>query len=67
MAQARESLSRRMQGVDPSDIAAQRRAYDAYAENDPMPEMSTLSEIDLGGVSCLGLLPKGCSGDHVIL
>jgi len=67
LAQARESLSRRLQGVDPSDLAAQRRAYDAYSENDPMPEMSTQSEIDLGGVSCLGLLPKGCSGDHVIL
>ena len=67
LAQARESLSRRMHGVDPSDLAAQRRAYDAYAENDPLPEMSTMSEIDLGGVSCLGLLPKGCSGDHVIL
>lgn len=65
--QARESLSRRLQGVDPLDMEALRRAYDAYAENDPMPEMSTLSEIDLGGVSCLGLLPKGCSGDHVIL
>ena len=67
IAQARESLSRRLQGVDPLDMDALRRAYDAYAENDPMPEMSTQSEIDLGGVSCLGLLPKGCSGDHVIL
>lgn len=67
LAQARESLSRRMQGVDPSDIAAQRRAYDAYSENDPLPEMATMSEIDLGNVSCLGLLPKGCSGDHVVL
>lgn len=66
LAQARESLSRRMQGVDPSDIAAQRRAYDAYSENDPLPDMATMSDIDLGGVSCLGLLPKGCSGDHVI-
>src|SRR5262245_24588178 len=44
-----------------------RRAYDAFAENDPMPEMATSSDIDLGGVSCLGLLPKGSSGDHVIL
>jgi len=67
LAQVRESLARRLQGVDPSDLEAQRRAYDAYSENDPMPEMSTQSEIDLGGVSCLGLLPKGCSGDHVIL
>ncbi len=67
LAQARESLARRLQGVDPTDFSALRRAYDAYAENDPMPEMSTMSEIDLGGVSSLGLLPKGCSGDHVIL
>jgi acetyl esterase/lipase len=67
LAQVRESLSGRLRGVDPSDMAAMRRAYDAYADNDPMPEMSTMSEIDLGGVSCLGLLPKGCSGDHVIL
>lgn len=67
LARARESLSRRLQGVDPTDIAAQRRAYDAYSENDPLPEMATMSEIDLGGVSSLGLLPKGCSGDHVIL
>ncbi len=67
VARARESLARRLAGVDPSDFPAMRKAYDAYAENDPMPEMSTMSEIDLGGVSCLGLLPKGCSGDHVIL
>ena len=67
LAQVRESLARRLQGVDPTDFTALRRAYDAYAENDPMPEMSTMSEIDLGGVSSLGLLPKGCSGDHVIL
>ena len=67
LAQARESLARRLQGVDPTDFTALRKAYDAFAENDPMPEMSTMSEIDLGGVSSLGLLPKGCSGDHVIL
>lgn len=67
LAQARESLARRLQGVDPTDFTALRKAYDAYAEHDPMPEMSTMSEIDLGGVSSLGLLPKGCSGDHVIL
>ncbi|MFT3722333.1 MAG: alpha/beta hydrolase [Hyphomonadaceae bacterium] len=67
LAQARESLARRLQGVDPTDFTALRKAYDAYAENDPLPEMSTMSEIDLGGVSSLGLLPKGCSGDHVIL
>ncbi len=67
LAQAREAVAGRLRGVDPSDFAAMRTAYDAFARNDPMPEMSTHSEIDLGGVSCLGLLPKGASGDHVIL
>jgi acetyl esterase/lipase len=64
---AREALSRRLRGVDPADFPAMRRAYDAFAENDPMPDMATSSDIDLGGVSCLGLLPKGSSGDHVVL
>jgi monoterpene epsilon-lactone hydrolase len=59
LAQAREAVAGRLRGVDPADFPAMRRAYDAFAENDPMPEMSTHSEIDLGGVSCLGLLPKG--------
>lgn len=67
VALAREALSRRLRGVDPTDFSAMRRAYDAFAENDPLPEMSTSSDIDLGGVSCLGLLPKGSSGDHVIM
>lgn len=67
LALARESLARRLQGVDPGDLPALRRAYDAYSENDPMPEMSTMSEIELGGVPALGLLPRGCSGDHVII
>lgn len=67
LAQAREAVAGRMRGVDPTDFPAMRRAYDAFAENDPVPEMSTHSDIDLGGVSCLGLLPKGASGDHVIL
>lgn len=67
LAQAREAVAGRLRGVDPTDFAAMRRAYDAFAENDPMPEMSTHSEIDLGGVSCLGLLPKGANGDQVIL
>jgi acetyl esterase/lipase len=67
LAQAREAVSGRLRGVDPDDFPAMRRAYDAFAENDPMPEMSTQSDIDLGGVNCLGLLPKGASGDHVIL
>ena len=67
LAQAREAVAGRLRGVDPADFPAMRRAYDAFAENDPIPEMSTQSEIDLGGVSCLGLLPKGASGDHVIV
>jgi epsilon-lactone hydrolase len=67
LAQAREAVAGRLRGVDPADFPAMRRAYDAFAENDPIPEMSTHSEIDLGGVSCLGLLPKGASGDHVIV
>jgi monoterpene epsilon-lactone hydrolase len=67
LAQAREAVAGRLRGVDPADFPAMRRAYDVFAENDPIPEMSTHSEIDLGGVSCLGLLPKGANGDHVIL
>jgi epsilon-lactone hydrolase len=66
LAMAREAVANRLRGVDPDDFPAMRRAYDAFAENDPMPELSTQSDIDLGGVSCLGLLPKGSSGDHVI-
>lgn len=66
LAMAREAVAGRLRGVDPSDFPAMRRAYDAFAENDPMPELATSSDIDLGGVSCLGLLPKGSSGDHVI-
>ncbi len=64
---AREAVAGRLRGVDPADFPAMRRAYDAFAENDPMPEMATQSDIELGGVSCLGLLPKGASGDHAIL
>lgn len=67
LAQAREAVAGRLRGVDPADFPAMRRAYDAFAENDPIPEMSTHSEIDLGGVSSLGLLPKGANGDHVIV
>jgi monoterpene epsilon-lactone hydrolase len=67
LARAREAVAGRLRGVDPADFPAMRRAYDAFAENDPIPEMSTHSEIDLGGVSSLGLLPKGANGDHVIV
>jgi acetyl esterase/lipase len=56
-----------MRGVDPTDFAAMRRAYDAFAENDPMPEIATAADIELNGVSSLGVLPKGSNGDHVVL
>ena len=46
LAQVRESLARRLRGVDPTDFPALRRAYDAFAENDPMPDMATSSDID---------------------
>jgi epsilon-lactone hydrolase len=67
LARAKEALTGRLRGIDPDDFPAMRKAYDAFAEGDPMPDMATSSEIDLGGVSCLGLLPKGASGDHVVL
>jgi acetyl esterase/lipase len=67
LAVAREAVSGRLKGVDPADFPAMRRAYDAFAENDPMPEMATQSDIELDGVSALGLLPKDASGDHVVL
>jgi acetyl esterase/lipase len=67
LAMAREAVAGRLRGIDPADFPAMRRAYDAFSENDPVPEMATQSDIVLGGVSCLGLLPKGASGDHAIL
>jgi len=67
LALAREALAGRLRGVDPSDFPAMRRAYDAFAEHDPMPEMSSQSDIDLNGVASLALLPKGSSGDHAVL
>jgi epsilon-lactone hydrolase len=67
LAIAREAVAGRLRGVDPADFPALRRAYDGFAENDPMPEMATQSDIELDGVSSLGLLPKGSSGDHVVL
>jgi len=66
LARAREALAARLSQADPVDIAAQRRAYDAFAENDPTPPIATESVIVLDGVSCLGLLPEGGSGDHVL-
>lgn len=66
LAQAREAVAGRLRGVDPGDINALRRAYDAFAEKDPTPVVSTESEIVLNGVACLGLLPEGASADHVV-
>ena len=67
LAMAREAVAGRLRGVDPSDFPAMRRAYDAFAENDPMPPMARQASITLGGVPCLGLLPEGASDDHAIL
>jgi acetyl esterase/lipase len=67
LAKAREAVAGRLRGVDPSDFPALRRAYDAFAENDPMPPMARQASITLGGVRCLGLLPEGASDDHAIL
>jgi epsilon-lactone hydrolase len=66
LGQAREAVAGRLRGIDPDDVQALRRAYDAFSASDPLPELAANSEFDLGGVKCLGLLPKGCSGDHVL-
>ena len=66
LAQARDSVAARLRGVDPADFPALRRAYDAFAANDPTPKIATESAIVLNGVSCLGLVPEGGSGDHVV-
>ncbi len=66
LAQAREAVAGRLRGVDPSDFLALRRAYDAFAQNDPTPKIASESAIVLNGVSCLGVLPEGGSGDHVV-
>jgi monoterpene epsilon-lactone hydrolase len=66
LAQAKAAVAGRLSGADPSDINALRRAYDAFAEKDPTPPIATESAIELNGVSCLGLLPEGASGDHVL-
>lgn len=67
LARTREAVAGRMKGVDPHDIDAQRRAYDAFSAADPIPDGAGESEIILGGVVCLGILPKGAGGDHVII
>lgn len=67
LARAREAVAGRLAGVDPNDLAALRRAYDAFAENDPVPEGANQSPMELGGVPCLGVLPKGASDAHAIL
>jgi acetyl esterase/lipase len=66
LAQAREALAARLKGVDPSDFPALRAAYDAFSANDPLPPECAHSEMDLGGVHAVGVLPKGASGEHVI-
>jgi len=66
LARAREAVAGRLSKADPADIASLRRAYDAFAEKDPTPAIATESAIVLNGVSCLGLLPEGGSGDHVL-
>lgn len=66
LAQAREAVAGRLRGVDPADFPALRKAYDAFAANDPTPKIATESAITLNNVSCLGLLPEGGSGDHVM-
>ena len=66
LTQAREAVAARLRGVDPADLAGLRRAYDAFAQNDPTPKIATESAIVLNGVSCLGVLPEGASGDHAV-
>ncbi len=67
LAKAVEAVAARLRGAGPDDLAAQRRAYDAFVENDPVPPGMMESEIPLGGVNSLGLLPKGANGDDVLL
>ncbi len=66
LSQARAAVAGRLNNADPSDIAALRRAYDAFAEKDPTPPIATESPIELNGVSCLGLLPEDANGDNVL-
>lgn len=66
LARAREAVAARLSKADPADIAALRRAYEAFAEKDPTPPIATESAIVLNGVPSLGLLPEGGSGDHVL-
>ena len=66
LVQAQEAVAGRLRGIDPADFPALRQAYDAFAAKDPTPPVATESEIQLNGVKCLGLLPQGGSGDHVI-
>jgi acetyl esterase/lipase len=64
---AREAVAGRLRGVDPADFEAMRRAYDAFAENDPLPAGANQTEITLGSVKCLGVLAEGGSDEHVVL
>jgi acetyl esterase/lipase len=66
VALAREAVASRLRGIDPEDFASLRKAYDAFSANDPLPAGAMLQDFNLGGVNCLGVLPKGCGGDKVI-
>ncbi|MEQ1782549.1 MAG: alpha/beta hydrolase [Hyphomonadaceae bacterium] len=66
LAVAQAAVAGRLRGIDPADFPALRQAYDAFAAKDPTPPIATESEIQLNGVKCLGMLPQGGSGDHVI-
>jgi acetyl esterase/lipase len=67
LARTLAAMAKRYDGVDMNDREAVRRAYVAFAENDPMPELAGQSDITLGDVRCFGVVPKGASGDRVIL
>ncbi len=64
---AREAVANRLSGIDPFDFKALRLAYDAFSENDPLPEVAGQADLSMGGVQCLGLMPKESSGDHIVL
>jgi epsilon-lactone hydrolase len=67
LARAQSALARRLHGLDHADLPGQRRVYDAFSENDPLPPMAVESDVRLGRVPCLGLMAKGGRGSHVIL
>lgn len=60
-------MAGRLRGVDPKDLVAVRRAYDAFSEKDPLPEGAEETHVTVGGVPCLGVLPRGVTGENVVL